>query len=68
METTIEAYEQIWGPFGTEVGLMLKACTGVKSSWKEAYGDDVVSADDLGIPEGTLVDLKGALEKNKELL
>jgi hypothetical protein len=65
--TSLEKYEQIWGPYGTEIGLMLKACEGV-SDWSEAYGSDVVTAKDLKIPEGTLVDLQAALEKDKALL
>lgn len=65
--TTLENYEQIWGPHGLEVGLMLKACEGA-SSWQDAYGSGVVSAKDLGIAEGTLIGLQAALEKDKELL
>jgi hypothetical protein len=65
--TSLEKYEQMWGPYGTEIGLMLKACEGV-SDWAEAYKSDVVTAKDLKIPEGTLVDLQAALEKDKVLL
>jgi hypothetical protein len=57
----------MWGPYGTEIGLMLKACEGV-SDWAEAYGSDVITAKDLRIPEGTLVDLQAALEQDKALL
>ena len=67
MPTSLERYEEIWGPFGKEVGLMLKACEGV-SNWADAYKSEVVTAKDLGIPDGTLVDLQAALEKDKALL
>jgi hypothetical protein len=63
----LEKYEEIWGPYGTEIGLMLKACEGI-SNWADAYKGEVVNAKDLGIPEGTLVDLQAALEKDKALL
>lgn len=66
--TTLENYEQMWGPHGLEVGLMLKACEGVSTSWADAYGSDVVSAKDLSVSEGTLIGLQAALEKDKELL
>jgi hypothetical protein len=64
--TLLEKYEQIWGPYGTEIGLMPKACKEV-SDWAEAYGTDVVTAKDLQIPKGDLVDLQAALEKDKAL-
>jgi hypothetical protein len=68
VSTTLDKYEEIWGPYGTEIGLMLKACEGV-SDWADAYDkSEVVNARDLGIPEGTLVDLQAALEKDKALL
>lgn len=67
VSTTLEKYEEMWGPYGTEIGLMLKACEGV-DDWSKAYGSDVVSAKDLRIPEGALVDLQAALEKDKALL
>jgi hypothetical protein len=67
VSTTLEKYEEIWGPYGTEIGLMLKACESV-SDWADAYKGEVVDAKDLGIPEGTLVDLQAALEKDKSLL
>jgi hypothetical protein len=67
VSTTLEKYEEIWGPYGTEIGLMLKACESI-SDWADAYKGEVVNAKDLGIPEGTLVDLQAALEKDRALL
>jgi len=68
VSTTLEKYEEIWGPYGTEIGLMLKACEST-SDWASAYkSGEVVNAKDLGIAEGTLVDLQAALEKDKALL
>ncbi|KAI5198318.1 hypothetical protein E4T39_06873 [Aureobasidium subglaciale] len=62
VSTSLESYEQMWGPFGKEIGLMFKAFAGV-DDWTVPYGADVVTAVDLGIPEDTLVDLQPALQK-----
>ncbi|THW13254.1 hypothetical protein D6D19_08883 [Aureobasidium pullulans] len=65
--TSLESYEQMWGPFGKEIGLMFKAFAGV-DDWTVPYGADVVTAVDLGIPEDTLIDLQPALQKVAEKL
>lgn len=65
--TSLDRYEQVWGPFGKEVGLMLKAFEPV-SDWTAPYQPDVVTARDLGLDDEDLCDLKAALEKDKELL
>ncbi|KAI5270100.1 hypothetical protein E4T47_06494 [Aureobasidium subglaciale] len=65
--TTLDNYEKIWGPFGREVGLMLKAFAHVKD-WTTPYGSDVVTAKELGIDEGELVDLEPALRMVAEKL
>lgn len=66
--TSLEIYEGIWGPFGREVGLMLRAFEGV-GDWTGPYGGcEVVTAGDLGIVEGELVGLREALEGERGLL
>jgi hypothetical protein len=67
ISTSLEEYEELWGPFGKEVGLMLRAFEPV-SDWSTPYEPDVVTAGCLGIAEGSLIDLKAALEKDKDLL
>ena len=53
--TSLEIYEGIWGPFGREVGLMLRAFEGV-GDWTGPYGgDEVVTAGGWGVGEGGLV-------------
>lgn len=64
---SLDEYEQIWGPYGKEIGLMLKAFEPV-NDWTKPYQPDVIAAKDLGIAEDELVDLKAALEINKALL
>jgi hypothetical protein len=46
---------------------MLRAFEPV-SDWSTPYEPDVVTAGCLGIAEGSLIDLKAALEKDKDLL
>ncbi|KAI5251053.1 hypothetical protein E4T42_04610 [Aureobasidium subglaciale] len=65
--TTLENYEKIWGPFGREIGLMLKAFAHVED-WTTPYRGDVVTAKELGLDEGELVDLEAALRMAAEKL
>ena len=66
--TSLGIYEGIWGPFGREVGLMLRAFEGV-GDWTGPYGgDEVVTAGDLGIVEGEVGGLREALEGERGLL
>ena len=67
VSTSLERYEQIWGPFGKELGLMLQTFE-ARSDWTAPYQSNVVTAKDLGLNGEDLCDLKAALEKNKELL
>lgn len=67
VSTSLERYEQIWGPFGKELGLMLKAFE-AQSDWTAPYQSNVITARDLGLKDEDLCDLRAALEKNKELL
>lgn len=67
VQTSLAQYEQMWGPMGREVGLMLQAFEAV-TDWTSPYKPDVVTAKDLGLAEGNLIDLRAAVEKDKELL
>lgn len=67
VSTSLELYEQIWGPFGREVGSMLKAFEPV-NDWTTPYQPSVVTPKDLGLKDDDLCDHKAALQKNKELL
>lgn len=53
LETSMESYESLWGPIGTEIGLMMKY---IDELGKESYTiglteDQVVSPSDLGIQD-----------------
>ncbi|KAK6431714.1 hypothetical protein LTR95_012123 [Oleoguttula sp. CCFEE 5521] len=66
LQVTIDQYEQIYGPYGKELGLMFLAL-GSNSDWAGAYSKmyEFADAKDLGIDESKLVRHAAAVEKDK---
>ncbi|OQN98185.1 hypothetical protein B0A48_15461 [Cryoendolithus antarcticus] len=67
LQVSLDQYEQIYGPYGKELGLMFKAL-GSNSDWAGAYSKeyDFVDAQDLGIDRSKLVKHAAAVEKDKD--
>ena len=67
MQVSQAEYESVWGEeYGKEIAIMLKAFE-KEGDWTKPYGEDVVTAEDLGIKE-ELIGLREALEKEKHRL
>lgn len=65
MQTTLEAYEQLWPGWGLVEGVMLQFYTEFReTSW--TTDDVLLTADDLDIQKGELVGVKEAI-KNMQL-
>lgn len=67
LECSKEQYAEMWGLFGQELGQQWKALE-AQPDWTAPYQGEVVTADDLGIKSGDLVNLKAALMKDKDKL
>lgn len=67
LQCSRDEYEDIWGPYGKELGLQFEALE-AQSDWSVGHKDLVIDAIDLEIPHDDLLGLKAALEKNKEKL
>ncbi|KAK0619491.1 hypothetical protein B0T14DRAFT_603289 [Immersiella caudata] len=64
METTVDAWAQLWGPAGAELGAQFKFgefC----DPWEET--DEFISPAELGIDEKEVVGFKGTIEGLKQL-
>jgi hypothetical protein len=64
METTIDAWTQLWGPAGNELGLQFKFGE-MCDPWEET--DEFITAKELGIDEGEVVGFRGTIEGLKDM-
>ena len=52
IQTTLEGFEHIWGPFGTELGNMMELFGNVKDSFEaDMVGETALHPRDLGVAE-----------------
>jgi hypothetical protein len=65
LDIGLEKYEEMWGAYGTELGLMFKAFEATYD-WTKPYQPNVVTVQDLGIEAGELVGLRSALVKVRD--
>lgn len=68
LQCSVEEYEQLWGVYGKEIGVMFRLFDSLENAeWSAKHEGELISAKDLGI-EGKLIGLKEALEKDKDKL
>lgn len=65
LETTLDAWTQLWGPAGNELSLQFKYGE-LRDPWQET--DEFISSAELGIDEKEVVGFRGTIEGLKHMM